>query len=65
VASTTLGLVIRYLLVLVVTASIASQVLVWLSWFSPLLLFTVALIVGMTVAHISVVRRHRNAKEDD
>jgi len=61
----TLGLVVRYLLVLVMTASIVSQVLVWLSWFSPLLLFTVALIAGMAVAHISVAGPHRNAKEDD
>ena len=61
----TLGLVLRHLLVLVVTASIVSQVLVWLSWFSPLLLFTVALIAGMTVAHATVSGPHRDAKEDD
>jgi hypothetical protein len=58
-------LVIRYLVVVVVTASIVSQVLVWLSWFSPLLLFTVALITGSAVAHVSVIGRHRSSKEDD
>lgn len=61
----TWGRAIRYLLVVVVTASIVSQVLVWLSWFSPALLFTVALITGLAVAHVSVIGRNRNSRDDD
>ncbi|MBF4622739.1 hypothetical protein [Clavibacter sp. VKM Ac-2872] len=58
----TMRLAVSYLAVFVVTGSIVSQVLAWLSWFSPLVLFFVALVAALAAAHFAVVRPRRRTK---
>jgi hypothetical protein len=55
--------VLKYLVVLVVGGSITSQVLAWLTWFSPLALFLVALGAGLVAAHLVVVRPRQRTSE--
>ena len=56
---------VSYLATVLVTGSIVSQVLAWLSWFSPFVLFIFASVVGLTVAHVFVVRPQRRTRADN
>ncbi|MBF4632745.1 hypothetical protein ITJ42_16110 [Clavibacter michiganensis subsp. phaseoli] len=57
-----LGLAVRYLAALIVAGAITSQILVWLSWFDPLILFMVSLAAGLVTAQLMVVNPHHRAK---